>query len=260
MVSNKKQGNQFVRWFFTFNNYEERDVTKLRVYFNRHCKSYIFQEETGAEGTRHLQGSISWSVRKRLTEFKELDERIHWEATKNSKAADKYCCKEETRTGEVWSYGKTKAFIRTKSKFDEIVPREEIVELIKSEPDNRTVNWVWSNEGGIGKTSTCAYIQHMYENVCIVNGKGSDIKNQVINHLRESELDILIVNVPRCNEDHVSYAAIEEIKDGLIYSGKYEGGFANIEHPHVIVISNMEPKREKLSCDRWNVINLDKKM
>ena len=89
--------------------------------------------------------------------------------------------------------------------------------------------------------------------MCIVNGKGADIKNQVINYLKDNELDILIINVPRCNENHVSYAAMEEIKDGLIYSGKYEGGFANIEHPHVIVISNFAPEAHKLSEDRWNI-------
>jgi hypothetical protein len=252
----KKQQNQFVRWFFTFNNYGPNDITRLKIYFNRHCKSYIFQEETGANGTPHLQGSISWTTRKRLTEFKGFDERIHWEATKNSKAADKYACKEATRTGSVFIQEKVKAFVRTSSKFDTIKPREEIMELIRHEPDNRTINWIWSEEGGIGKTSTCAYIEQNYEGVCIVNGKGADIKNQVINHLKENELDILIINVPRCNENHVSYAAMEEIKDGLIYSGKYEGGFANIEHPHVIVISNFAPELEKLSEDRWNIKKL----
>ena len=93
--------------------------------------------------------------------------------------------------------------------------------------------------------------------MCIVNGKGSDIKNQVIKHLENNVLDVLIINVPRCNENHVSYAAMEEIKDGLIYSGKYEGGFANIEHPHVIVVSNFAPELSKLSEDRWNILKID---
>lgn len=257
-MAKTKQGIQYFKWCFTFNNYSENDVTRMRILFNRMCKKYIFQEETGKEGTKHLQGSISLIKKARLTELKKIDERIHWEETKNAKAADKYACKEETRTGQVYSFEKVKAFERTKSKFDDIRPREEILNIIKEEPDNRTINWVWSEEGGVGKTSTCAYIERNYEGVCIVNGKGADIKNQVINHLKEAELDILIINVPRCNENHVSYAAMEEIKDGLIYSGKYEGGFANIEHPHVIVISNFKPEWEKLSRDRWNVIEIKK--
>jgi len=255
---NSKQGTQFYRWCFTFNNYEQTDIVAMRIKLGRDCKKYIFQEETGAEGTKHLQGSCSFKAKRRLTELKKIDERIHWEPTKNVKAADAYACKEETRTGKVFTHEKKKAFIRESTKFDNIEPRKEIIELIEREPDNRTINWVWSAEGGVGKTSTCAYIEHNYENVCIANGKGTDIKNHVITHLQnDGELDVLIINVPRCNEGHVSYAAIEEIKDGLIYSGKYEGGFANIEHPHVIVIANQPPEMHKMSEDRWNIINLD---
>lgn len=256
-MAKTKQQNQYYLWCFTFNNYEQSDILELRIRFYKICKKFIFQEETGENGTRHLQGSISLNVKARLTELKKIDERIHWEPTKNAKAADKYACKAETRTGEIYRHEKIKAFTRTKSKFDTIEPRSEIIDIIQSEPDNRTINWVWSENGGVGKTSTCAYIQNTFQNVCIANGKGTDIKNTIISHLQEYELDILIINVPRCNENYVSYSAIEEIKDGLVYSGKYEGGFANIEHPHVIVISNFYPEKNKLSEDRWNIINLD---
>lgn len=257
-MTKSKQGIQYYRYCFTFNNYDEHDPKRLEIMFNRICKRYVFQEETGENGTPHLQGSISLSKKARITELKKIDERIHWEATKNVKAADAYACKEKTRTGKVYSHEKKKAFIRTKSKFDDIKPRDDILEIITKEPDNRTINWIWSEEGGVGKTSTCAYIQHNYEGVCIANGKGTDIKNSIVQHLEENDLDILIINVPRCNENHVSYAAIEEIKDGLIYSGKYEGGFANIEHPHVIVISNFHPDTSKLSEDRWNILEITK--
>lgn len=258
--SRSKQSNQFIGWFFTFNNYNEESLLEHRLLLDRYCKRYIFQEETGNEGTIHLQGNMSLNKRMRLTELKKIfNEKIHWEPTKNSKAADKYCCKDETRTGRIWSNIKKKAFIRTKSKFDTLEPRKEIIDIIQKEPNNRTINWIWSENGGVGKTSTAAYIEKNYEGVCIVNGKGADIKNSVITHINnENPLDILIVNVPRCNENHLSYAAIEEIKDGLIYSGKYEGGFANIEHPHVIIISNFHPELNKLSEDRWNIINVDK--
>lgn len=256
----QKQGNQFVRWCFTFNNYNGiRDITDLKIKFNKLCNKYIFQEETGENGTPHLQGSIHLKKRARLTEMKKINESIHWEATKNVEAADKYACKEETRTGEIYTHEKRDAFVRTKSKFDDMKPRKELLDIVSVEPDNRTINWIWSEEGGVGKTSTVAWMEHNFNGVCVANGKGTDIKNSIIAHLEHSPLEILVINVPRTNEAHVSYAAIEEIKDGLIYSGKYEGGFANIEHPHVIVISNFYPEKWRLSEDRWNIINLDKK-
>ena len=260
----KKQENQFYLWCFTFNNYEQKDLTMMRLWLDNNCKTYVFQEETGEKGTKHLQGSISLSGKMRLTELKKIDSRIHWETTRNVVAAEKYACKEETRTGEIYrKTEKKRLFIRSMSKFDSIEPRKEVMEILEKEPDNRTINWIWSSKGGLGKTSTAAYLERNFEGVCIVNGKGADIKNSVIKHLdgevgcAKKELDVVIVPVPRCNENYVSYAALEDIKDGLIYSGKYEGGFANIEHPHVVVMSNFYPDVSQLSEDRWNIICLD---
>lgn len=257
-MARTKQGIQLYNWFFTFNNYTQEDITELRLKFNRLCKKYVFQEETGKEGTKHLQGSISLVKKLRLVEIKKINDRIHWEPTKNCKAADQYACKEETRSGEIYRFEKKRAFVRTVSKFDELKPLPEVINIIEKEPDNRTINWIWSKEGGMGKTSTAAYIEHNYENICIANGKGTDIKSSVIQHLSENDLDVLIMTVPRSAEGYVSYGVIEEIKDGLIYSGKYEGGFANIEHPHVIVMANFPPETHKLSEDRWNIIELKK--
>lgn len=80
----------------------------------------------------------------------------------------------------------------------------------------------------------------------------------MIKHLEENELDVMIVTIPRSARDYLGgiYGVLEEIKDGLIYSGKYEGGFANIEHPHVIVMCNFEPDYMQMSEDRWKVIQL----
>ncbi|UOF78643.1 rep protein [Circoviridae sp.] len=260
-MGKSKQENQYYRYFFTFNNYDEEKLQGTKLWLDGKCKKYIFQEETGKQGTKHLQGSVSFIKKYRWKELKEIHtpyQEIHWEVTKNSKKADEYCCKEDTRTGRVFEFSKKNLFRRTKSKFEDIRPREDILETISKEPDNRTINWFWSDEGGLGKTSTVAYVEHNYNNVCVANGKGADIKNSVISHLEENELDVLFITVPRCAEGYVSYSVIEEIKDGLIYSGKYEGGFANIEHPHVVVISNFPPDTSKLSEDRWNIVEIKK--
>lgn len=255
--SAKKRANAYYRWCFTLNNYTTDDILELRLKLNRLCKQYVFQEETGKEGTRHLQGSISLKVKQRLTTMKDIDSRIHWEATRNAECADAYACKEETRTGNVYKYEKIRLFKRTKTKFDELKPREDIMKIVCAEPDERTINWIWSKEGGMGKTSTASYLERNYEGVCVANGKGADIKMSVINHLEKHNLDVLIINVPRQAEGYVNYGVLEEIKDGLIYSGKYEGGFANIEHPHVIVLANFLPEVDKLSLDRWNIVCVD---
>lgn len=262
MVGNTKstssRDNAYYKWFFTFNNYSESDIMKLRLLFDKITKVYKFQEETGENGTKHLQGCISLIKKERFSTISKYDQRIHWEKTRNEEAAMAYSCKEETRTGRIFTNEKIKAFVRTKTKFDELRPLKEVIEIITKEPDNRTINWIWSEEGKVGKTSTAAFLERNYQGVCVANGKAADIKNTVIKHLEENDLDVMIVTVPRSAQEYIGglYGVLEEIKDGLIYSGKYEGGFRNIEHPHVIVMCNFEPDRYKMSEDRWNVVEI----
>jgi hypothetical protein len=44
-------------------------------------------EETGAEGTGHLQGTVKRKKRMRLTELRTIEPKIHWEPTKAVKAS-----------------------------------------------------------------------------------------------------------------------------------------------------------------------------
>ena len=55
---------------------------------------------------------------------------------------------------------------------------------------------------------------------------------------------------------YLSWCGIEEIKDMFFYSGKYEGGMVCGENPHVIIFANEEPPLEKMSNDRWRVIEI----
>lgn len=256
--SSSSRDNAYYKWFFTFNNYTEEDIIMLRLLFDRICKLYKFQEETGENGTRHLQGAISLIKKERFNTIKKYNEKIHWEKTRNEEAAMNYACKEETRTGRIYTNEKLKAFRRTKTKFDAIRPLKQVMDIIHEEPDHRTIHWIYSEEGSVGKTSTAAFIERNYEGVCIANGKAGDIKNHVIKHLENDNLDVMIVTIPRSAQDYTGglYGVLEEIKDGLIYSGKYEGGFKNIEHPHVIVMCNFEPDYYKMSEDRWNVVKV----
>ncbi len=59
-------------------------------------------------------------------------------------------------------------------------------------------------------------------------------------------------------EDYVSYQALEEIKDGIFFSGKYEGGMKIFNSPHVICFANFSPAEHKLSGDRWVVEEVSK--
>lgn len=50
---------------------------------------------------------------------------------------------------------------------------------------------------------------------------------------------------------------IEQIKNGIYFSGKYESQMKYDKPPHVVVFSNTMPDQSKLSADRWNIVFLD---
>lgn len=75
------------------------------------------------------------------------------------------------------------------------------------------------------------------------------------------EPKVIVLDIPRnVPDDFISYTCIEELKNGLFLSGKYEsqiGAFVDI--PHIIVFSNREPDYDKMSRDRWRICRIGKK-
>lgn len=92
-------------WFFTLNNYTKMDIgTILNENTKKNLKQFCFQEEIGENGTRHLQGVLAYSNPISFNTMKKLLPRAHWKRTRNLKKALAYCCKEDTRAGQTWTY------------------------------------------------------------------------------------------------------------------------------------------------------------
>lgn len=86
-------------WTFTINNYTKDDIKNLQTF---KCE-YLFQEETGEKGTPHLQGMLYYKNAVSFKSIKKLLPTAHIEKMKSKIASIKYCSKEETRTGEIYS-------------------------------------------------------------------------------------------------------------------------------------------------------------
>jgi len=67
---------------------------------------------------------------------------------------------------------------------------------------------------------------------------------------------VVVINLSRQAEGAFSYASVEAIKDGLTFSGKYEGGHRLFPTPHIVIFSNWWPDETKLSADRWDIREL----
>lgn len=251
----KTQGLQYVFWCFTYNNYEKETIGNLETIFKNECKWYVFQEETGKNGTPHLQGVIALKKKARMTELKNIDPAIHWECAKCVKSAIAYCSKNETRTGDVFIYN-----IELENYIDEALDYDEpygwqldVMNIIKEKPDKRTIHWFWSKSGGVGKSSLCRYLA-IFHKAIICGGKINDIFHQIS---KTKIKKLIIIDVPRSSMGYVNYGGIEAIKNGHFFSGKYEGKQVIFNHPHVIVFANKPPAYSEMSEDRWNVVRID---
>lgn len=236
------------RWFFTLNNYTRTDIDTLLEHF-KECKKYIFQEETGENGTPHLQGCCEYENARSFASMKKINKNIHWEKTKNDIAAIEYCCKEATRSGEIWKKGIAKKY-NGEDLIKELRPwQEEIVNIIKTPPDNRKIYWFWEAEGNVGKSALSKYLTFHNPNICLVTAtKSADILTCV-----EEEYDTYIFDFPRCVGEFLPWSAIEQLKNGFITDAKLKKKARTImfNPPHVIIFANYYPDTEKLSPDRW---------
>lgn len=255
----KECRNLFSNWFFTLNNYNDSDISNLISSFKLISKKYVFQEEIGENKTPHLQGCVAFKKRKRLSSIKKINNNIHWEVARNWDACIQYCQKEETRNGNIYRLGIPKP-LRILKKEDLFPFQKNIIKTIDKDlkcEDDRTINWFWEPNGGIGKTKLAKYICFHY-NAIFVSGSEKDIKCAVAAHiLKHGELDVCIFHFVRTVTEETAYGAIEAIKDGIFFSGKYESGMVNFNPPCVICLSNFEPDITTLTSDRWKIEKLN---
>ena len=84
---------------FTINNYTEEDIKNMTCV----DAEYVFQEETGNNGTKHLQGFVYFKNAVSFNSVKKIHGSAHWEAAKKPKlACIRYCSKTDTRTGNIY--------------------------------------------------------------------------------------------------------------------------------------------------------------
>lgn len=229
-------------WCFTLNNYTVDELEELKKVNGK----YVIGFE-GKTATPHLQGYIAFKKKCRPSESVK-NKRIHWEKRRGTqKEAIAYCQKELD-----W----ISTFEVIYDLFDHVTPhkwQQDILDIIKDKPDDRKILWYWESIGNVGKTALAKHMVLQHDAI-YVQGKCGDIK-YALSLCKESP-KIIIFDLTRSQGGHVSYDAIESIKNGIFFSTKYESTMVVWNTPHIIVFANFEPIYEKLSQDRWLVKHL----
>lgn len=130
--------------------------------------------------------------------------------------------------------------------------------------DDRSIIWYYDPPGKGGKTVFCRHAAKWNQNTfvsthCDAYHIATTLQNR---ELTGAPLNCVMINLPRtmeCANNKKLYEGLENIKDGLITSQKFNGETLVFDPPHVIVFSNFRPKINNLSLDRWKIrqINQD---
>lgn len=255
-----KRPSGAIRWTFTWCNYPTDWVAQLAHVLDGEVGWIGVPEICPTTGTPHIQGYAEFKSRVRPAGYKGLPKQIHWgdkdgKPARGSRADNiEYC----TKSGVVDKAGTLR--VPRKMTFPEMDrPWElEILDIIKEEPDDRTIHWYYG-DGNLGKTTFTKYLAAKHGAI-IVSGKGADVRNAVCTFLKDtgSFPELVVFPIPRSfNTEYLSYEALENIKDMCFYSGKYEGGQVNGPCPHLIVFANEPPDEHKLSSDRWRINKIE---
>lgn len=242
---NTRTSGQYYRWSFTL-PFEEVTSRQLSQLLKSFCKKFTFQAERSESGYEHWQGEFSCITKEYFNPLKNFlgFNKIHLEPTKNLFAAQRYCSKTETRFEG--PYTEKSSFIKI---IENLYPWQASLEQeLLVEPDDRKIIWYADMTGGLGKTQFAKYMSVKHKATVLCNAKTSDIA-----HAIEDNPKIIIFLLPRSSESYFNYGALEMVKDGMIFSAKYDSHMKVFEAPHVVVFSNFEPHVHELTQDRWDI-------
>lgn len=246
------------RWCFTFNNYTVPQLEVLNNILNINCSIAFYSLEVGEKGTPHAQGYFELKKKNRpLTVFKKslIEGLLHFEKAKgNFKSNYEYCSKDN-----IFHYFKGVEQVR---KINLITPDRDyqkfILDILKEEPDDRTIYWFYETNGNVGKTCFTKYLCCKHFALCL-SGKSADVKHGVVSWLdkKGSTPSLVVYDIPRSfDNEFLNYDSLESIKSMMFYSGKFEGQMVVGPPCHLIIFSNELPNVKKLSIDRWKIFKI----
>lgn len=257
----------------------------LLAYLEGHFVAFACQLERGERtGRAHYQlvvKTIPKKTRARMvaewcTEFPYLQHHVRDDPNQQGQRADgaewycepqtmrggnrfAYVLKHDTRIGGPW----TKRVSLPPPPVELLKPEEmhmwqrSLVRILSQKPNNRTIHWYWEGVGGTGKSVFCKYLCATM-GALLCSGRASDMKYLIVQYQkRKKEFPHLILfDVPRTNVGFLDYQGLEEVKNGCFVSTKYECSMVVMDNPHVVVFANYPPNRDKLSEDRWHIVEI----
>lgn len=254
--SNGSGPHQLVRWCVTLKKTDDRSPAQIAQMIQGFCKEFFFQLEkgNGENNYEHYQMVVSCSRPLTFQQVKNLlFNDAHIEPCKDWFASKIYCKKPDTRIDGPWDH--TSVFLNPKYQLQlkDFYPwQTKVLAKLSEEPDDRHITWIYDLEGGGGKSKLVLYCVDNLKACRFNSGAATDIA------FAYKSQSIVLFDFQRAKV-HVNYDTLEDLKNGHLFSGKYESVAKRFNPPHVFVFANWLPDFTCMSLDRWIVYRLESK-
>lgn len=129
--------------------------------------------------------------------------------------------------------------------------QSKLISVVDGPVDPRAIYWVHDAVGNHGKTFASIYLVDVKSAFYCNGGKGVDLV-----YAYEGQ-SVVIFDYVRDAKDYVNYGVVEQLKNGILFSSKYESGCKRFDPPHVFVFANFAPDQSKFSSDRLRLWELN---
>lgn len=198
------------------------------------------------------RGSEPWeAIRKMIADGEDYDIMYDTIADAYPSMAGRYMHAIKTWINEA----KDAAILKlNKEQFENAVLREwqkACVEALENQ-NQRELIWVYDEDGNTGKTFLAKWLHFVKGAFYFENAKKADIACAW--NLEE----FAVCNLTRDKEGLVQYSVFESLKDGMVFSGKYESKTKVApKQVKLVIMSNWLPDISTMSIDRWQILQLN---
>lgn len=129
---------------------------------------------------------------------------------------------------------------------------------LKLPPNDREIIFVVDKEGNKGKSWFASYYEVCFpgSSVLLLPKKTADMAYHFAMSLLP-DTRVVFIDAPRSKQgEFIQYDFLEDLKNGRVFSTKYESRMITFLAVHVVVLMNTEPDMTKLSIDRYHIINI----
>lgn len=236
----------------------KKDITKkalIDALGELKTDQYVIGEEIGLEsGYEHYQIRVHFKKPYTLNELIEFNKRHgmtgRWSPTsKNGKNFD--YVEKEGKFYRSWEGALAKYHDM------DLLPWQYEMTGAIGESNDRNIIVCYDPNGNTGKSVLAKWLEvHHIMDVCPVSSGES---GEYIAYCMGYQAKGYVFDIPKCEtlkDKKQMWKAIEQIKNGLLYDGRYSPRKTWIEPPSILVMTNDVPPFNHLSKDRWEMYEL----